>query len=287
MIKSIEYIDGFPLKLPLIGNRKFEFKDGINYIFGSNGTGKSVILNTLKAYTGIATGGWTTFNNPQTLGCGRLNGPTDFPHAYATYSPANSKAVVLWDGTPTLFNNGDLKTPEVLLFLNFQQFGDGISSEDDLEKQLKEHPSAGQYRAQKINKIINLLKDGAPKYTVKDIPRYKDDIDNYYAKREWDYWQFINKLYVDTFGQGKTTVLLDEPERSLSHAKQKDLFLNVIPNQMKDLQVIIATHSLYSIFTPNANIIEMEAGYINGLKAAITDISKLANFNNRQMELGI
>lgn len=287
MIRSIEYIDGFPLKLPFIGNRKFEFSDGINLIVGNNGAGKSVILNTLKAYTGIETGGWTKFNSPQTLGCGRLNGPTDFPHAYATYSPANCKARVIWDGTPTLFNNGDLKTSEVLLFLNFQQFGDGITSSDDLEKQLTQFPSAGQYRAMKINKIINLLNDGAPKYTKDDIPRYKDDIDNYYAKREWDYWQYINKLYNDTFGKGNTTVLLDEPERSLSYVKQKDFFLNILPTQL-NTQVIIATHSLYALFCPNANIIEMENGYISGLKDAITDISKLANFNkSQQMEFAL
>ena len=285
MIKSIEYIDGFPINLPFIGKRKFEFTDGINLIVGNNGTGKSVILNTLKAYCGIATGGWTTFNNPQTLGCGRPNGPQDFPHAYATYSPANCKATVVWDGTPTLFNNGDLKTPEVLLLFNMQTFGDGITSEDDLEKQLTQFPSAGQYRTNKLNKVINLLKDGPPKYTSENIPKYKDNIDNYYAKREYDYWQYINKLYTENFGEGKTTVLLDEPERSLSYIKQKDFFLNVLPNQVKT-QIIIATHSLYALFCPTANIIEMEKGYINGLKDAINDISKLYKQNKTgQLEL--
>jgi len=98
----------------------------------------------------------------------------------------------------------------------------------------------------------------------------------------------IGKLYTQTFGVGKTTVLLDEPERSLSHAKQKDFFLNVLPNQMKDYQVIIATHSLYSMFTPNANIIEMENGYIKGLNEALLDIASLTKRQKTgQLELAL
>ena len=285
MIRSIQFKDGFPLELPCIGQRRFDFTDGINLMFGGNGTGKSVILKTLKSYCGIKAGGWTVFNSPQELGCGRMNG-YDFPDAYSTYSPANTRAMVTWDGTPTLYNDGDLKTPELLLLFNMNQYSDGITDENDLEQQLTKFPSAGQFRANKINKVISLLKDGAPKYTKDDVPHYRDSQDNIWAKREFDYWEYINKLYVDTFGEGKTTVLLDEPERSLSHAKQKDLFLNVIPNELKDYQVIIATHSLYSIFCPNANIVEMEGGYIDGLKDAIEDISKLSGFEKRgQMEL--
>ena len=92
----------------------------------------------------------------------------------------------------------------------------------------------------------------------------KDDIA--YSKREFQYWQYINNLYTTNFGKGQNTILLDEPERSLSHKKQKELFLKILPEELAGYQVIIATHSLYSIFTPNANVIELEDGYVQGLK---------------------
>jgi len=287
MIKSIQFKKGFPLDLPCIGNKRFEFTDGVNFLVGSNGCGKSTLIKTLKAYTGIQTGGWTKFNSPQTLGCGRMNG-FDFPDAYSTYSPANCQAVVVWNGLPTLYNDGDLKTPELLLLFNMQQFSDGITNENDLERQLKENPSAGQYRLMKLNKIVNLIKDGPPVYTKEDLPTYKDKDDNIWAKREWDYWQFIKKLYTDNIKTGATkhTILLDEPERSLSYAKQKDLFLNIIPNLLKDFQVIVASHSIYSIYCPNANFVEMENDYVTNLKYAINDIAKLSNIKG-QMELSL
>jgi predicted ATPase len=53
LIKSIQFIEGFPLTLPAIGPKKVEFTNGINILVGKNGCGKSTILKTLKAYCGF------------------------------------------------------------------------------------------------------------------------------------------------------------------------------------------------------------------------------------------
>ena len=67
------------------------------------------------------------------------------------------------------------------------------------------------------------------------------------------------------------------------------MFLNVIPEELKDYQVIVATHSIYSIFTPNANFIEMEEGYIKEFKKAIGEVSDLIqkDYQAKQLELAL
>lgn len=285
MIKSIQFIEGFPLNLPNIGTRIIEFKPGINVLYSGNGIGKSVILKTLKGYCAIQTGGWTHPSVPNEIGIGRLGG-SDYPHCYSSYTPANCKATVVWDSLPTMYNDGECSLNKLSYFYNFKKdFDDGITDQGDVIDMLEKTPSSGQYRASKVNKVLNLLKEGPPEYTEKDFGNFlaKDDI--LYSKREWKYWSYINQLYTQNYGKGQNTVLLDEPERSLSYAKQKDLFLKVIPEELKDYQVIIATHSIYSIFTPNANVIELEAGYVDGLKTAVKEIGSYLKTTEQHPQL--
>jgi len=286
MINSLQFIEGFPLELPAVGNKVFNFKKGINILYAGNGAGKSVILKTLQAYCAIKNGGWTQPSVPNEIGIGRMNGG-DYPHCYSTTAPGKAKAVVTWDGSPSFYNDGDCKLNKLSYFYNFEDFDDGITEDDDVESFLKNTPSSGQYRASKMNKIINMVKAGAPEYTETDFGNFKGKDDKIYSKREFQYWTHINKLYKETFGDGQNTILLDEPERSLSHARQRNLFLNVLPQQLGDYQTIIATHSIYSIFTPNANVVELEEGYVDGLKDAIKETGQLLNGETLtdQMEL--
>jgi predicted ATPase len=282
MIKSIQYIDGFPVDLPFVGKRLYSFNDGINLLFGPNGCGKSTILKTLKGYCAIQTGGWTHPSIPNEIGIGRLGG-ADYPHCYSSYTPAKCKATVIWDGTPTIYNDGECSLNKLSYFYNFKKdFDDGITEQSDVIEMLEKTPSSGQYRASKLNKVLNLIKSGPPEYTEKDFGHFPVKDDKMYSLREFKFWKYINALYIQNFGQGKNTVLLDEPERSLSHKKQKELFLKVIPEELNGYQVIIATHSLYALFTPNANIIEMEDGYVEGLTTAIKEIGEFLGKNTQQ-----
>ncbi len=59
VIKSVQFLDGYPTGLPGIGTRVIGFCDRVNILFGPNGSGKTTILRTLAAASGCGTGGWS------------------------------------------------------------------------------------------------------------------------------------------------------------------------------------------------------------------------------------
>ena len=284
MIKSISFIEGFPLELPLVGRKEFKFKEGLNILFGPNGCGKSTILNTLKSYCGIKGGGWTNTNNPKELGFSKnkhnqwvlMADAKDFPHGYFIRCPGKSLANVWWDGTATFYNDGGIAPSSEFALYRPSETHDGITSEEENFLDIAEKPSSGQYRIQKLNKIISLLKRGAPTSKGDYPPSGKMDM---FFDREWDYWMELQR----TRGRGSSTILFDEPERSLSLSKQKDLFERVLLSELNEYQVIVATHSIFAlplISNPNVNFIEMERGYAESCKNAIIDFSAQYIQNN-------
>lgn len=250
MITHIQFKSGYPLNIPFVGNKIFTFNKGINILFGPNGCGKSTILKTIKAYCGIEKGGWTFINDPMALASNL------FPTAYWGLTPSRCVADVGWDGTPSFFNDGDIKVDNTFFYMSNRMSDDGITSESEQMDLLAEKPSSGQYRISKINKVLNLIRN-IPHYTDKDIPtnyKYTDCI------KELDYWKRLSN-------SGPQSLLLDEPERALSIPLQKKLFSEVLP-QFTDLQVIIATHSIFCLNMKNVNFIEFEPGYIEECREA-------------------
>jgi energy-coupling factor transporter ATP-binding protein EcfA2 len=264
MITHINYIDGYPLELPCIQNKTFEFTLGINILFGPNGCGKSTIIKTLKSYCGIKRGGWTQVSDPLELGTfyvGRMHEAKPLPHAYHVYAPGKATAIVGWDGFPAFFNDGDIKVSETFFYQNVGQSEDGITTEAEQLEALALKPSSGQYRIQRINKVISML--GAPP-TIEEVERIPDRLQQKdYAKQEVNYWRSLGRR------SNKYTVILDEPERSLSLPKQQKLLCEIIPQEMKNYQVIIATHSIFALMMKNVNIIDMESGYVEECKELI------------------
>ena len=249
MITNIRFRQGYAIKLPCIQNNVFKFTPGINILFGPNGCGKSTIIKTLKAYCGIQKGGWTQINDPTMIGT--TSTALGFPMAYAKFAPGECYADVGWTGNPTFFNDGDIKVSETFFFQNVGQSEDGITTEKEQMDALMKKPSSGQYRIDRLNKVLNLITKPP---LVEKIPDKISRVGNEsFAKREKAYWQSLGQ-------KGPFTILLDEPERSLSLPKQRQLLCEAIPKQMKGLQVIIATHSVFALQIPNANIIDMDPG---------------------------
>lgn len=260
MITGLQFKTGFPLQLPNIQNRIFEFTDGLNVLFAKNGEGKSVCLNTIKGYCGIPgnTGGWTRINEPNKLGASTVN---HFPYVYRAFTPNRCDAWVGWDGTPTFFNDGDIKVDSTFFFDKERQSADGITSEAEQFDALAQKPSSGQYRIQRINKVMQVIQT-PPDLSV--IPSYISDKAG--AALELSYFQSLPK-------DGKPTLLFDEPERALALPKQKELF-ELLSDLSKVYQIIIATHSPFVLFIKGANIIDINEGYADECRSIIKEAAR-------------
>lgn len=268
MISHIQFRKGFALELPYIGNKRFEFTNGINVLFGPNGCGKSTIQKTLKAYCGIKTGGWTKINDPTELGT--TSSIINFPNAYCVYAPGKCLADVGWTGSPSFFNDGDIKVSETFFYQNAGQSHDGITTEHEQMMALAKKPSSGQYRIERLNKVFDVIKQVPVSNEVPTNIQRSGNTN--FALKEQQYWQSLGMF-------GRNTIILDEPERSLSLPKQKELLCKLIPLHMKGFQVIIATHSVFALSMKDVNIIDMDPGYVK-------ECNTILNINpTQQMEL--
>lgn len=247
MISAIRINNGFATELPGFSpGCVFQFTPKLNVLFGQNGSGKSTILKIIKSYCGIPQekGGWSRVNHPLALGATHKS---HFPWVYKEFSPGHCEADVVWDGTPTFFNEGDTKIDKWAWFTHKDiSSEDGMSSEVDHMNNLVDNPSSGQYRIKKMNKLFNLLK------TPPNILEYEQN-SNSQQISEVDYFRSLPRT-------GKVTLLLDEPERALSVPKQRDMF-KLLQDMSEDYQIIIATHSPFVLFGVEGNFINLEEGY--------------------------
>jgi energy-coupling factor transporter ATP-binding protein EcfA2 len=255
MIKSFQFVNGFPVEYPHLKDRRFSFNDKLNVFFGNVGSCKSTALKTMAAYCGIPTGGWTSISDPTKLG---YNNISHFPYCYRNYTPNRIDAVVEWDGTPTFYNDSEAlsKNDNTWFFQKASQSADGITTEAEQMDILASKPSSGQYRIHKINKIMRVIQE-PPQLNI--VPPYI--LNKELANIEVQYIQSLPR-------NGKITLLLDEPEKALSIPKQIELF-DVLLKLSEHFQLIIATHSPFILSYKKANIIDITPGYVKECKTLI------------------
>lgn len=260
MIKSFQFTTGFPTAYPHLKNRKFEFTEKLNILFGNVGSCKSTALKTMAAYSGIQTGGWSDISDPVKLA---YNNISHFPYCYRNFAPNKIDALVEWGGEPTFFNDSESvsKTDNTWFFKNSAQSADGITSEAEQMEILATKPSSGQYRIHKINKIMSIIQQ-PPDLSV--VPSYV--MNKELAQLEVDY---IKSLPRD----GRVTLLLDEPEKALSIPKTIELF-DVLLKLSDHFQVIIATHSPFILEYKKPNLLDFTPGYIKECRQLIKTVGR-------------
>jgi energy-coupling factor transporter ATP-binding protein EcfA2 len=246
MINNIKILNGYLTEMPNFHKEiEFEFTPNLTVLYGPNGSGKSSVLKMLKAYCGIPNGmgGWSRISSELALGAQQKS---HFPYVYRAYSPGQSDCIVGWDGTPSFFNEGDVKTDQWAWFTHKEILSeDGMTTEAEQFDVMAEKPSSGQYRLKKLNKLFEMLKNP---------PNLRQYVSNHPAQvGEVDYIRTLPST-------GRVTLILDEPERALSLPKQLELF-KLLEKMSDRYQIIIATHSPFVLFDLDAKIYDIEAGY--------------------------
>jgi predicted ATPase len=252
MIGKLRVKSGFALKLPTFA-KELEFKPGLNVLFGPNGCGKTTALNIAAAYSAVKQdGGWTTHPAPLDVK-GTYDGKHNFPTCFKEMCVGKIEAEVEWDGTPTYYSSAKAETVVPHAFAD---------EHDDMMNQLSvmfAKPSSGQLRLHNLGKLIKGLKRP-------DLMKYNENTN--------DVWKACYQAFCDYVmtlpRNGQVTLLIDEPDRSLSLPTQFQLWTKIIPQWATLMQVVVATHSPFCLVSP-ANLIECVDGYADECRTSLKE----------------
>ena len=231
----------------LQGRKNIEFKPGLNILWGPNGSGKSTVLTALARMLHCEQGGRT---------------------------------VVTRDSFSAVFNIPDSKNPKA--GKRVDTLADGIYPVHDGQCAMHFDPGhavgligggAGfDYDFMDAGVMNTMFRGSAGETVMSRIDKVLGAIvklDENFPKIEWkvsqdsDKARMIAKFLEGTLPEkGQPTVLLDEPDRSLSLKVQAGLWRNLAMRFAKNVQIIAASHSPLALHLPGANYIETEPGYL-------------------------
>lgn len=239
---------GYAAKLDFFKeNKEMSFKPGLNIIFAPNGTGKSTILSLLAISTASKQGGYSVVTS-------------DWNGLYSSESLDGIE--VFHDGQATMYCN---PREAVGLFEGMASFDDEFLSEGIAEMQLKE--STGYTTMARLAKILSVLAcEKSPKSEIE-----------YRVKKEYLKPERM-KMLEPRIEKGQFSILLDEPESGLAIHAQSNIF-NLINKAAKEknLQIIVATHSLFALSCLDANFIELRPNYLDVARVQLENLYYMAN----------
>lgn len=222
--------------------KEVTFKPGLNIIFSENGSGKSTILNLLAESMAAKQGGYSCV--------------TEVWHYEVNEKMKGVE--ILHDGQPVVYFN-----PRDTIGLILGAFDDDFMVEGVKILHLKE--STGFTTMNKMMKILNMFNDKED--MLKSIK---------YKMSEKYVSQNVKDILKGSQEKQQLTFLMDEPESGLAIHVQNNLFRMIDKAaKEKNIQIIMATHSLFALSCKEANFIELNEGYINIVK---NEIVKLAAF---------
>lgn len=247
MIRSIKIVN--PAKAPLkwvaevpalAKSQKFEFKPGLNILWGKNGSGKSTLIKLLARLTHCEQGGSTqiTFDSLRELFATRFdNIDEDLQAILASLEfDHDGQCVRYFD-------------PSAAVGLKHGAFDDDFFTMGVMNTMFK--GSSGQTTMFRFDKILKELIEGK-------VPEIKHKI------QRVDYETSRNKelaaaeAFLKGAGEcGPVTVLLDEPERSYDLTHQVAIW-RFLRGAAKKVQIIAASHSFFALQLPEANYITMD-----------------------------
>jgi len=277
MIRRVRVTAGYPTKLAALGERTFEFAEGLTVLFGQNASGKSTLLRIMAAYSGCARPGWTTFSeeyNPRRQFRWPPEYKPPFPERFADGTLGDVRADVDWDGTPTYFWKG-LPGGNQGAFDEALERGGGEA--DDYMRRMLGTGSSGQPQIHWINERLEQALDRPPVIardatffvpgkgyvTAKRRSNWASDLQSEWATGIDEFVEFVESRP----RTGPVTVLLDEPDARLSLPNQEKLWRVFLPRLSVGRQIVVASHSPFALLGPS--IVDLDPGYSGRCREAL------------------
>jgi predicted ATPase len=127
--------------------------------------------------------------------------------------------------------------------------------------------SLGQKNIMNLVRVMDAIRDEDSQYGQPDtLDKIKKS--HYKDKKE------LSILLNPSFKGGPITMFLDEPTESFDMGNQLTFWNNIKKLSEKNIQIIIATHSPYSLAIEPDNLIEFEENYREMMRAAICGFFK-------------
>lgn len=241
--------------------RVFEFKPGLNILWGRNGSGKTTVLKLLARLFHCEQSG-----NP-VVTQGSIQELFDIG-TILDKMPAKLLNSIRLDHDGQGVRHFD-PSHAVGLMAGGGAFDDDFFTAGIMNTMLK--ASAGQTTLFRFEQLMGaFLKDGrAPEV---EFRMKKDHVNSLWGERI----ELIEKVLTGSGEKGPVTVMLDEPERSFDIPTQAQCWRFLRAHSHKT-QFIVASHSVFGLNIPEANYIEMEPGYLAASKAAVALLSTWAD----------
>lgn len=273
MITSFIFTKGYGCDLPLCKDRTFRFADGVNVLFGENGTGKSTILRTIAEY-GLTRGGWSSVNwFSDEVSTGGKFDPEKARRRIAHDAIRNDAKLDL--DSLTFMYTGKTVDPDTDLANVGLGFGVGRAI-TDLAWKVCETPSSGQEAAHRVNNSLETLswQFSIPSADI-GVMELLDDHTNAGRKnpRLAEGALMSAEFYRRHRSGERMVVLLDEPEEHLSLLRTVKLYNETLPALAEYYQVIVASHSPFALMCNGMNVVSMDDEYTARCRG---EIGKLA-----------
>ncbi len=246
---------GYVAEVPFFKGRKsLEFKPGLNILFGPNGSGKSTVLGMLGQTMCATQGGVSVL----TQDC--VSNTVDMFATLKRKGDGDREAMVdklglkvHHDGQPVLFSD-----PRKAVGLVGGSFDDDFFDQGVQEAMSASRRSHGQLTLSRSNAALAALLGKVEFPAEVRVTMSKKHVNDLWVQAI----ELVEERMKGNITAGQRTVLLDEPEANFSLVWQQRLWkLLSNPQVAQDFQVIVASHSPFSLGIGHAHYIDFEPGY--------------------------
>lgn len=228
---------GYAKGLPFLkGRERLEFKPGLNIIFGPNGSGKSTVLRMLAQSMAAFQGGVTKVTETVLSDLRRTNG----------VDPMG--VTVAHDGQAVVFCDPRHAVGLIHGAFDYDFMDRGMQETMGSHKQ-----SHGQNSMRRLDQVLGLVLGNHPFPSFEGLNTKTPD------GRADEAREMLAKRMTASVPVGQPSILLDEPEANYSLLWQARLWgLLEKPENVEKYQVIVATHSAFSLGIPHAHYIDVD-----------------------------